>query len=205
MKNKRFKKIKKRITFFLEKYFGSALLFILGSTWKIEGCDEGKDSPRIYAFWHRNFLPLLYRRRNEKIGVIVSKSKDGEFVAGPLKVFGFKPIRGSSSKNGANAAKNMIKYVKSNHVGITPDGPKGPIYEIKDGLTFIAYISKKPIVPISMEIDKEWVLGSWDKFRIPKPFAKIKITYHQKIYVNSKEEIKSAKNLIKNALNEEIL
>ena len=103
-------------------------------------------------------MPLIYRRRNEKIGVIVSKSKDGEFVAGPLKVFGFETIRGSSSKNGANAAKNMIKYVKKNHVAITPDGPKGPIFEMKGGLTFIAYISKKPIVPISIEIDKEWIL-----------------------------------------------
>ncbi len=200
MKNKRFKKIKTRVIFFLEKYLGSIFLFILGSTWKFEGVDEKKDSPNIYAFWHRNLLPLIFRRRNEKIGVIVSQSKDGEYVAGPLKVFGFEPIRGSSSRNGANAAKNMIKYVKLNHVAITPDGPKGPIYEIKDGLTFIAYISKKPIIPISIEIDKEWTLHSWDKFRIPKPFAKIKITYHSKIYIKSKEEIESAKNTIKKTL-----
>lgn len=201
MKNKQIKKIKKKIIFFLEKYLGSTLLFLLGLTWKFEGIEEGKDEPNIYAFWHRNLLPLIYQRRNEKIGVIVSQSKDGEYVAGPLKVFGFEPIRGSSSKNGANAAKKMIKYVKSNHVGITPDGPKGPIFEIKDGLTFIAYISKKPIVPISIDIDKEWNLHSWDKFRIPKPFARIKVTYHKKIYVNSKNEIESVKNIIKKTLN----
>jgi lysophospholipid acyltransferase (LPLAT)-like uncharacterized protein len=201
MKDERINLLKKKITFFLEKYLGSLLLFILGYTWKFEGIDEQKQSPNIYAFWHRNLLPLIYRRRNEKIGVIVSKSKDGEFVAGPLKVFGFETIRGSSSKNGANAAKNMIKYVKKNHVAITPDGPKGPIFEIKDGLTFIAYISKKPIVPISIEIDKEWILNSWDKFRIPKPFAHIKIIYHSKIYVKNKSEIDSMKNIIKKSLN----
>jgi len=201
MKNKQLKKIKKKIIFFLEKYLGSAFLFCLGLTWKFEGCDEEKNSPNVYASWHRNLLPLIYRRRNEKIGVIVSQSKDGEYVAGPLKVFGFEPIRGSSSKNGANAAKNMIKYVKSNHVAITPDGPKGPIFEIKDGLTFIAYISKKPIIPISLEIDKEWTLHSWDEFRIPKPFPHIKVKYHEKIYVKTKEEIESAKNIIKNSLN----
>ena len=94
----------------------------------------------LYLFWHRNILPLLYLRRGEGVGVMISSSKDGDYVAEPAKVLGFKPIRGSITRGGAKAAREMIRFARDNSICIVPDGPKGPACKIKSGAGIISLL-----------------------------------------------------------------
>ena len=187
--------------FFLEKYLAAGFVLLLGASCKYKLLGKKQGDNVIYVFWHQNILPLLYLHRFSKSVVLISSSKDGEYISGPAEVLGYQTARGSSTRGGSSAIKKLIKLSENYSVAITPDGPKGPIHEVKDGVIYLALITKKPIIPVSIIIDKAKVLNSWDKFRIPKPFAHIKIIYHSKIYVKNKSEIDSMKNIIKKSLN----
>ncbi len=187
---------------FLEKYFAAFLIKILGITWKFKVQNEKPKGEVIYTFWHRNMVPLMYFHRGENIVILVSPSKDGELIAGPAKLFGYKFARGSSGKKGISGTKKMIKFAKNNSLAITPDGPKGPSEKLKDGVLFLSYLTKLPILPTAVDASKEVVFNSWDKFRLPKFFSKISISYGKPIYINSKEEIKEKKKNLQNELNE---
>ena len=156
----------------------------------------------IYAFWHRNIISLMYLHRGEDIVILASSSRDGELIAGPAKLFGYKAARGSSGRKGSSATRKLIKLAKENSIGITPDGPKGPPEKIKDGVTFLSYFTKLPIIPVAVDINKEKVFKSWDRFRLPLFFSKINITYGEPIYINTKEEIEGKKEFLQNTLDE---
>lgn len=174
---------------FLEKNFGAVLLRILSVTIKKKYFSKFYSEPVIYMIWHRDQILSILTNQNKNIGVIISKSKDGELIAGPVSKLGFVPLRGSSHRGGANALKRMLTHLKVSSVAITPDGPRGPIYSIKDGVLVAAYLSKRPIVPVICECNYEWIFHkSWDRFRVPKPFSKINIIYGNKIYVKDKSD-----------------
>jgi lysophospholipid acyltransferase (LPLAT)-like uncharacterized protein len=132
--------------------------------------------------------------------VMVSSSKDGELIAGPLSELGYVPVRGSSSFMGSSAMREMIKISQKISLAITPDGPKGPCYTFHPGLFQIAYLAKIPIVAVAVNADKEWLFNSWDKFRFPKPFAKLTIIYSDPIQVNSKENFVTVEKEIRDFL-----
>ena len=175
--------------FFLEKYLAAGFVLLLGATYKYRLIGKKPEGNVIFAFWHRDILPLFYLHRFSKSVVLISSSKDGEFIAGPAEVLGYQTARGSSTRGGSSALKKMIKLSKNHTVAITPDGPKGPIYEVKEGVIHLALITKKPLVPVTVRVNREKVLNSWDKFRIPKLFSKIEVTYGDPIFVQSKDEI----------------
>ncbi len=181
-------------------------VLILGYTLRIKVLKKPpKESPKervIYSFWHRNIIPLIFTRKYEKAVVLISSSKDGELIAGPCRILGFKTARGSSTRNGIKAMKEMIKLSKKHSIAITPDGPKGPREKIKDGLLYLAYLTKLPIIPIAVDIDKEFVFNSWDGFRLPVLFSRVNISYGKAINVNSKEEIESKLNEVQKAMEE---
>ena len=179
-----------KFSLFLIKYMTVFIVKILGITWKYNLQTPKPKGKVIYAFWHRNMLPLLYLHRNENSVILVSSSKDGELIAGPAKLFGYQTARGSSGRRGSSATRKLIKLAKENSIGITPDGPKGPPEKIKDGTTFLSYFTKLPIVPVAVDINKEKVFKSWDRFRLPHFFTEINVTYGDPIYVNKKDEIK---------------
>ena len=178
--------------FLLEKYLAFAFVFALGSTYRYRELTEVPEQPVIFAFWHRNLIPLLFRRKFEKITVLISSSKDGELIAGPSRAFGYKTIRGSSTRHGAKAARSFIRSHSSNVLAISPDGPKGPAEKIKEGLPTLAYLSKIPVSMVSVDVDKAIVFNSWDRFRLPLPFARINISYSKPMYIESKDEISNA-------------
>ena len=191
-----------KFSLFLIKYMTVFIVKILGITWKYNLQTPKPKEKVIYAFWHRNMLPLLYLHRNENSVILVSSSKDGELIAGPAKLFGYQTARGSSGRRGSSATRKLIKLAKKNSIGITPDGPKGPSEKIKDGTTFLSYFTKLPIVPVAVDIDKEKVFNSWDKFRLPHFFAKINITYGDPIYIKAKDEIGEKREVLQNKLDE---
>ena len=127
----------------------------------------------IYAFWHSHQLTAVWHFRRVGAGILVSASRDGEYIARVARSVGFTPLRGSSSQLGAAGLKALIEFARSGRtVAITPDGPRGPRHSIGPGVLAVAQKSGYPIVPFAIGLSSFWELPSWDRFRIPKPFSR---------------------------------
>ena len=128
----------------------------------------------IIAFWHRQLLPILGRSRwKHPINVMTSRSKDGQIIADVLALFGIQSARGSSSRGGSAALREILREAqRGKNIVFTPDGPRGPSGVVKEGVIFAAQSSQLPIVPIAFIPKKSIVLRSWDRMIIPKPFSK---------------------------------
>jgi len=127
----------------------------------------------VVSCWHNRLLmtPLLFQGWRGPL--IISDHSDGEMIAALFERFGLIASRGSSSKGGARALLKVIRMAKDGYSpGVTPDGPRGPIYEVKPGAAQIAIKSGLPILPICFATNKNWRLSSWDKFYVPKPFSR---------------------------------
>jgi len=145
-----------------------------------------KNESFIYAFWHDQLLicPLTWQSEFE-IKVLISKHRDGDIIARLISKLGFKAIRGSThksgktkNKGGLTSARQMIKSLKNGiSIGISPDGPKGPRHKVSDGILSISRLSNSSILPVGIGFKKKWVLNTWDKFIIPKPFNQITIIW----------------------------
>ena len=140
----------------------------------------------IYALWHDQLLlsPFTWQTKN-RIDILISKHKDGDIIADLIKYHGFNSIRGSTNnpskvkeKNTISSIRKIIKTLKADvSIGITPDGPRGPRHKVSEGTINIARISNKKILPMALAYKEQWVLNTWDKFIIPKPFNKICIVW----------------------------
>jgi hypothetical protein len=192
------KKILAKIVLFLEKYVAFVLLHILNWTLRYDVTgNAGKPLPiGIYCFWHRYIIPQLLYNRHEGIGVLISASRDGDYIAEPAKLFGYVAIRGSSNKQGTAALKEMIRLSKHHALAITPDGPKGPVYQVKEGVLQLAYLTKLPIYACNVYVSKTWTFKSWDRFIYPKPFAHVQIRFSEPIYVHHKEDFEPVKEIL---------
>ena len=173
---------------------------IVGSTWRYNLQTPMPQEPVIYSYWHRNILPLMYLHRKQKCVLLISSSKDGDLIAKPAELMGYKTARGSSRRGGSAASRELIKLAKDNILAITPDGPKGPSQKIKNGIIYISYLSKSPIVPAVVDVQHEKIFNSWDNFRLPYLFSKINVTYGEKIYVDSKKDIEKKVTELQNAM-----
>jgi hypothetical protein len=140
--------------------------------------------PIIYAVWHGRvlLLPRLYGRRGCR--VLTSRSRDGEVVARWMGRFGLVPVRGSSSRGGGEALRRLARVLREGgEVVVVPDGPTGPREVLKAGVIALARLSGAPIVPMAVGASREWRLGSWDEFRIPRPFARCVVRFGEPIRV----------------------
>lgn len=138
--------------------------------------------PIIWALWHNRIfaLPLIFKRLipQSRGVVLTSPSRDGDYLAGLARALGVCAIRGSSSKKGARALVEMRKWLKDGFtLGITPDGPRGPRYELAPGIVKLSQVSNCPIATMHIEYSRYWAAHkSWDRFRFPKPFSTIHLT-----------------------------
>jgi hypothetical protein len=139
----------------------------------------------IFAIWHNrlSLALILYRKyvarrdRKRKLVALVSASRDGGLLARVLELFGVEPVRGSSSRRGAQALLEMVSWGQRGHdLAITPDGPRGPCYEVQEGVISTAQLTGLPIVPVSFRLNWKIRVNSWDKFQIPLPFSRCEIT-----------------------------
>jgi lysophospholipid acyltransferase (LPLAT)-like uncharacterized protein len=127
----------------------------------------------IVSCWHARLLMTPFILGQWSGPVIISDHKDGERIAAVFKKFGLHASRGSSSKGGARALLKIIRLAKEGaSPGITPDGPRGPAQVVKAGVAQLAIKSGLPVLPVCYACNRFWRLSSWDKFYIPKPFAK---------------------------------
>jgi lysophospholipid acyltransferase (LPLAT)-like uncharacterized protein len=160
---------------------GVALLRILAATWRVERhgdvewarvTAEGKGS--ILALWHGQLFPLAWAVRDMKLLVVVSEHRDGEIITRILEHLGYTMIRGSSTRGGARALAEMIRELKAGRsIAITPDGPKGPARVFSPGAAVAAQRAGVPIFPLYCSVSSAWRFNSWDRFMIPKPFARV--------------------------------
>jgi len=114
---------------------------------------------------------------------MVSKSFDGEWIAGIIKRLGYRVFRGSASRDGARALLEIIRGGKVCDLALTVDGSRGPAEKVKAGAIFLASNSGLPLVPISCVSPRSWRLKSWDRFIIPKPFSRVEIVMGKHIVV----------------------
>ena len=114
--------------------------------------------------------------RGSSISVMVSDSNDGEYAARLVKLFGNNTVRGSSSRRGQKAIKDALMLLRENKpIAITPDGPRGPCYQVQSGILWFAATAGVPILPLHIESSRQWVLDSWDGHLFPKPFSTMHI------------------------------
>ena len=123
----------------------------------------------IYAFWHENMLLLAYQYARPDIYVLISQHADGQLIAEVCNRLGFQTVRGSTTRGGADAVRQMLRI--SAHLAITPDGPRGPRRKIQQGLTYLAARTGLPIVPVGIAFRRPWRMNSWDRFALPKPWS----------------------------------
>jgi lysophospholipid acyltransferase (LPLAT)-like uncharacterized protein len=145
-----------------------------------------KRTPVIYVVWHGRvlLLPYLYGARGCR--VLASRSRDGELVARWASRFGLIPVRGSSTRGGGEALRLLTRVLRNGgEVVVVPDGPTGPREVLKPGVIALARLSGAPIVPLAVGAAREWRLGSWDGFRIPKPFVRCVVRFGEPMRVRS--------------------
>src|ERR1044071_9522816 len=126
------------------------------------------------------------RRRNPSRGIaaMVSASKDGGFLTAILECFQVQPVRGSSSRRGAQALLELTTWAERGYdLAITPDGPRGPCYRVQEGLVALAQITGIPVIPVSCNLSSKICLKSWDQFQIPLPFSRCEIILEKPVYI----------------------
>lgn len=136
--------------------------------------NDGWGAPNgIWCFWHRCVIPAGYRFRGKQVAVMISRSFDGEYIARILSKLGYRPVRGSSSRGGVGALIGMREELEAGHPAVfTIDGPRGPRYVAKPGPVLLAKKTGQPISCFYIAIERAWILNSWDRMIIPKPFSR---------------------------------
>jgi len=144
------------------------------------------DPPRvIFSTWHNRLALALivYKFYVQKHGpgrrmaTIVSASRDGALVTGVLRRFGVEPARGSTSRRGTQALRELTTWAERGYdLSITPDGPRGPRYHVQEGAIALARLTGLPIVFMTYHLDWKITLKSWDRFQVPIPFARCRVT-----------------------------
>ena len=137
-------------------------------------------APVVVVFWHNRlfFAPRLLRllRPNRSVVALVSASRDGALFARFVSFLGVKAVRGSSSRLGREAVHGLVQALQAGqHVAVTPDGPRGPCYEMKPGALLAARRAGSPLLLVGIQCTQCWSLRTWDRFRIPWPFARVTV------------------------------
>ncbi len=178
-------------------FVGGALLKVLTLTLRVKWKDEAgfydprRRAPLILCIWHNRLLGGVLgdhkagKRRPVPISVLTSASKDGGWLAAIARRFRMGAVRGSSSRRGAAALLELTRQLgEGGDIAVTPDGPRGPNYKIAPGLIYLAQRTGTRIVPVDIQISHFWKIGKkWDALWIPKPFAKVTLTYRPPLEV----------------------
>ncbi|MEN9834584.1 MAG: hypothetical protein RL011_777 [Pseudomonadota bacterium] len=136
------------------------------------------------ALWHEQLFASILAHRGQKFAPLASLSADGDIVTRVMAKFGFNTVRGSSSRGGPEARDQLVQMTEDGwFTAITVDGPRGPRRRVKGGIVDLARRTGVTIVPLTTTADRNWVLRSWDQFKVPKPFARILVRYGEPIVV----------------------
>jgi lysophospholipid acyltransferase (LPLAT)-like uncharacterized protein len=183
---RRWRRFRRRLGDLALRTLGPVLVRLLARTWRVERRgDTGfahfrSDRPWVLMLWHGRLLaalPLPHHAHRD-IGVLVSPSDDGKLAGLALRRFGYRIIQGSASRGGSHALREMAATVAAGTpVVITPDGPRGPRHAMNSGAAWLARGAGVPLLTLGIAVDRAWRLRSWDRFVIPKPFARIVLVH----------------------------
>ncbi len=173
----------------LAKLLGLYLAFALRTTrWSLEGHEHmarhAAGAPVVVAFWHERLpmMPMLWVKARQspeaqgvrnRVHVLVSQHRDGRFIGNVVSRFALDVVLGSSSRGGARGLRLMLDLLASgDHIAITPDGPRGPRRVAAAGVAQLSALSGAPILPCAAQTTRHWVLRTWDRMVVPKPFGR---------------------------------
>ncbi len=164
---------------------GSWVIRMIGVTWRVRIIDAGPvdrlrhdGQPVALLLWHGQLLPLLYIMRFQSIACLISTHRDGELIAQVAGRLGCKLVRGSSSRGADRALLGLVRTLRDGFtIAVTPDGPRGPYRTFAPGALVAAHRAKAPVVAFGVHATSAWYLKSWDRFMIPKPFARVTVVF----------------------------
>ena len=164
-----------------------ALFSLIGLTWRFEVIAEEGAVPlpggagagaEIFCFWHQCVLPCTVYYRRTHATILISQSFDGELITRTLGLFGFRAVRGSSSRGAREGLLGLKQVIETGAPAIfTADGPRGPIYRTKMGPIKLAKLTGAPIGAFHLEPKHAWMMRSWDRFLVPWPFTRIVVSW----------------------------
>lgn len=166
------------------------LLMISCRVISIEGMERAREAVEksgggaVYATWHQRMSYHFHHFGSRHVTMMISRSRDGEYAARVARWLGFRDVRGSSSTGGSKALREIIQRMQQGEIGgMLADGPQGPPRVAKMGSVIMARNAGVPLIPVLWGADRCWQLNSWDRYMVPKPFARIVILYEEPVLV----------------------
>ncbi|MDX1934521.1 MAG: lysophospholipid acyltransferase family protein [Capsulimonadales bacterium] len=156
----------------------------------------------ILVAWHGQSLVPIARSAGKNYYGMVSLSRDGDFLTECFRQLGWRTVRGSTGRHGVLAMKSALSLLRKpgTVLAITPDGPRGPARRAHPGVILLAGRSNCPILPVGIGIRHAWQLNSWDRFRIPLPFSRVRWIFGQPIFVDPTDDPEEIRRLLETTL-----
>jgi len=203
-------KISDRLLLAVIPFVASRVMLLLNFLLRKETLGEGhlrslweREERVILPFWHDQLLLLVFGYPGKHAKLLISASKDGELLARTMKYFDHDTVRGSSSRGGRAAFREMLELCKEGaDIVLTPDGPKGPRHELKDGVLQLARMSGRPIVPLAFACSRGHRFKSWDRFLLPYPFSRGVYSFGKPLYFDKQEGTDLFRERLKKAMQE---
>jgi lysophospholipid acyltransferase (LPLAT)-like uncharacterized protein len=172
---------------------GPRLVHALAATWRFRVSGEehlralrAERRPFVFVLWHHSILPLLYLHRDEDVVMLISRHRDGGYLADLGERWGYRSVRGSTRRGGEVGLLGVVRALQGGaEVAITPDGPRGPAERVQPGALAAAQHAEVPLIPVGARPRAAWRLKSWDRMRIPMPFTRIDVAYGPPIHVGA--------------------
>ena len=172
---------------------GVWLVRALAITWRVDYVNRDflrtareARSPVIFTLWHGQLLPLLWTHRHQQVAVMISEHRDGEIIARIAAALGFRLVRGSTSRGATRALLGACQEIESGFdVAVTVDGPRGPAGVVAPGALVVAQRTGASMLPTIATATRGWRLRSWDRFLVPKPFARVTVAYGTPVRVEA--------------------
>jgi lysophospholipid acyltransferase (LPLAT)-like uncharacterized protein len=169
----------------------------LALTWRytVHGGEPFEDCVRAgkraaFALWHGEMLPLIWYWRGRGIRALISTHSDGEIIARIVESIGYKTARGSSSRDGTRALRDLIAALKDDQtIAVTPDGPRGPRHVFAAGVLLATQRTTAPIILGRAVVDRSWTMRSWDRFIVPKPFARVELFHSPLVFAREGKDV----------------
>lgn len=201
-------KISDRLLLSVVPFLASGVLRLLSLTLRTDIIGEqylreiwDRDEHIIISFWHDQLLLMVFGYPGKHAKLLISSSKDGELLARTMKYFEQDTVRGSSSRGGRAAFKEMLNLSQEKaDIILTPDGPKGPRHELKDGVVQLARMSGRPVIPMAFVCNRGYRFKSWDRFLLPYPFGRGVYSFGAPVYFDKQEGVELFRERLKEAM-----
>lgn len=188
----------------------SVVIRLLHATMRTEILEEeipralwSRKEASILAFWHDQLLLMVKGYRGPGASILISSSKDGELISRTMGRFGMTAVRGSSSRGGVGALREMVRLAKvAEDLVITPDGPRGPRHEVKPGVIQLARLTGRPVIPMAFVASRGHRFKSWDRFLLPYPFSRGIFSFGEPLRFSGDEDLDSCCRRLESALKE---